>query len=1027
MNVLLSNTRLFLARVMAWPQDGDPVAYVNIHNTFTPEDMTKVRKHPKTGRHILPWAGRGCRSLDEAVKTVEFGVKNGSTKDIYFCTSTQAYAEQRTTTKGFVWYKAHRATENAVKMKSLFIDCDLIDGKTEENKDKGYESKTEFVTALAAFLKATGLPKPTIIVSSGGGFHMYWTLLRALTPQEWLPLAYALQEATRRHGFKCDSQCTIDAARVLRVPGTKNFKYDPPRDVTFAGNPVEFDYSNEKIETILKPYTVAVPYTMLNAAMTILPPKAAIQGISDLASGIDTSNMAPVKLDSLVLHCGFIAEALATGGAGFQNPLWNLSVLISTFTEGGRVDAHRMSSGHSHYGPGETDELYDRKLAEKNTKNLGWPKCATIAASGCTACATCPLMGQNKSPLNFGDKVTPQPVAQPALAGFSGANPAPSNQQAATNPNLLVVPGTGSQDPDLPDGFLRNAGGVILYAHHHEDGTSTWLPVTRYPMADPWLQRDPWSLNFTSETEHGKTSTVSVPLADVGTSEMKKALQSQGFMVLGGPRGFNILSEFIMAWINKLQTSAGNIITSVPFGWLTKHGNLKGFVYGGKLHTPTGEEVSSNTDPELQRQFSPEGDRLPWIEAARMITVQKRPALDAILASAFAGPLVRSTGHSGLLLSAYSIESGIGKSTALKVAQAVWGDPVKAVQSLSDTQNSVLNKLGELRSLPVYWDELKSDEDAKRFVDTVFRLTLGKEKSRMTSKVTQRTPGTWQTVMVAASNESLLDAVAYKTRATTAGVYRVFEYTVEKAKPGAPGQIDPTVAQRMLAKLHDNYGNIGLEYASYLGRNHQAVEKDMGTMLSNVGKEVGMHADERFWVALIATLLLGARYSNFLGFTSIDEVALKAFLYQTLREMRSQRNSQPVDLRNVVNVVNILARFINENRARNTLVTNIIHRARGKPPVGAVQVLSDANRLDVIRVHVGQQDKIIRMGQAYLFDWLQQNNYPRHVILKAISDELKGVQLNGRLGAGTPFANASEYLIEIDMSGSPLMNFIDEA
>jgi hypothetical protein len=25
-------TKLFLARVLAWPQDGDTVAYVNIHN-----------------------------------------------------------------------------------------------------------------------------------------------------------------------------------------------------------------------------------------------------------------------------------------------------------------------------------------------------------------------------------------------------------------------------------------------------------------------------------------------------------------------------------------------------------------------------------------------------------------------------------------------------------------------------------------------------------------------------------------------------------------------------------------------------------------------------------------------------------------------------------------------------------------------------------------------------------------------------------------------------------------------------------
>lgn len=545
-------------------------------------------------------------------------------------------------------------------------------------------------------------------------------------------------------------------------------------------------------------------------------------------------------------------------------------------------------------------------------------------------------------------------------------------------------------------------------------------------MIEPWMQRDPWSLNFTTETEFGRLSQINVPCKDVGTAEMKKTLQEQGFMVGGGPSGFNKLSDFIMSWINKLQSTKDSIIHSVPFGWLVRSGAVKGFVYGGKLHTPQGEEIASNTDPELQRQFSPEGDMQPWIDAARMITDQKRPALDALIASAFGAPLVRFTGHPGLLMSAYSMESGIGKSSALKVAQAVWGDPVKAIQSLSDTQNSVLNKMGELRSLPVYWDELKSDEDAKRFVDTVFRLTLGKEKSRMTSKVTQRTPGTWQTMMVSASNESLMDTIAFKTRATTAGIYRVFEFTVTPATANGPGQIDPTVAQRVIAKLHDNYGGIGFEYAGYLGSNHPQIEADVGATLSNIAKEVGMKPDERFWVSLIGCTLLGARYSNFLGYTDIDEVALKSFMYDTLKEMRGQRATQPVDMRNVVNVVNTLARFLNENRARNTLLTTTIHRSRGKPAAGAVAIVGDSSRLDALHVHIGVNDRILRIGQAYLFDWLAANNYPRHVFLKALQAELGATTLTGRLGAGTSFANAAEYLVEIDIAGSALMNFLDE-
>lgn len=1028
------SAKQFLARVVAWPQEGEPPAFINIHNTFVPSDLSTLRKD-KEGNPIYPWAGLACRSLNEAAKVVVSSTTRQGVRDIYFCTSTQRFAEEKVSQKGFKFFKATRAAENAVKMKAIFIDVDLTEGK--KDKSKGYDTKEDMSKAISAFLRDTGLPKPTVMVFSGGGIHIYWVLMEALTIDKWMPLAYALAEATKRHGLKCDTACTVDAARILRVPGTLNHKYDPPRKVTMLGNPLDFDYLNSKLEAILEPYKVQVPYSMLNSAMSVLPPRPPLDGPSELSAGIDMSAYEPVDLDTILPSCGFLNEAVATGGATYNNPLWNLTTLISVFTKGGRVDAHRMASGHPSYGPGETDDLFDRKEDEKNKKNMGWPRCATIAATGAPHCAACPLKPQNKSPLNFA--IRPhlhQPVggfSQQAQANLSSQGVSPSG---ATTPQPSVpatlaatlAPGTGATDPDLPAGYLRNAQGVILRPHAEEDGTTSWYPISTYPMANPYLQRDPtWTLNFTTETEFGKTCLISVPLKDVGTAEMRKAVQEQGLMVMGGQRGFTQLSDFIMAWITKLQSMKDTVVQSSSFGWVTTKGKTSGFVYGGVMHTPQGTETATPSDPELGRQMSPHGDKQPWINAAVMVTNQKRPQLDAILASAFAAPLVRFTGHAGLLMSAYSTESGIGKSTALKIAQAVWGDPVKAIQSLSDTQNSVLNKMGELRSLPMYWDELKSDEDTKKFVDTVFRLTLGKEKSRMTSRVTQRHVGSWETMLVSASNESLLDSIAYKTRATTAGIYRIFEYTVPPAPPKSAGQIDPTVAQRMLSKLHDNYGNIGLEYASYLGSNCQQVEKDVGTMLSQVAKEVNMLPDERFWIALIATILLGAKYSNAMGFTQIDEKRLKGFMYLALRDMRSTRTAAPVDMRDVVNVVNMVGRFLNENRGRHTLVTDVIWTGRGKPPANAVNIVADATKLEAIHVHVARDDHVLRIGQSYLNEWLTKHNYPRHVIVKAMEKELGAKSVNSRLGAGTIFANASEYLLEIDLKGSTLMNFIDEA
>lgn len=74
-------------------------------------------------------------------------------------------------------------------------------------------------------------PPPSAIVDSGGGYHCYWLFNEPypLTTDE------ARKEASKIQGawvkLMGGDTAAKDLARVLRVPGTKNYKYDPPRDV----------------------------------------------------------------------------------------------------------------------------------------------------------------------------------------------------------------------------------------------------------------------------------------------------------------------------------------------------------------------------------------------------------------------------------------------------------------------------------------------------------------------------------------------------------------------------------------------------------------------------------------------------------------------------------------------------------------------------------------------------------------------------------------------------------------------------
>ena len=391
-----AHAREYLARVLPWPEQPGQ-AYVNVHWTFQGQNFEKPA-----------WTGRAVSSVAEAINAVQFALKGANTRDIYVCLSTQRECEEKVSGKGHKYRAPIRNQENVAALKAIWLD---LDAKGEDKNS--YASLEDAAVALADFIRAVGLPRPSIVVGSGGGLHVYWVMSRALTVDEWKPLAFALAEATKRHGLKCDTQCTIDSARVLRIPNTLNRKTERPRPVKIAGTATDFDYNVERLEQALAPYKVAIPAALPAASFlenpALFPPRTPVND-NELGAGIDISKRTAVDLDSVAKECAFIHDAITSGGKDYTNPLWNLTTLIAVFAKGGRADAHRMGDKHPGYTKESTDELFDRKEREKAQKGLGWPSCQTISGSGCTACQACPHFAAGKSPLNLAGHVLPSQV-----------------------------------------------------------------------------------------------------------------------------------------------------------------------------------------------------------------------------------------------------------------------------------------------------------------------------------------------------------------------------------------------------------------------------------------------------------------------------------------------------------------------------------------------------------------------------------------------------------------------------------------
>ncbi len=367
----------FFSRVVVWPSPTVP-GFINLHYKNPTHAGMSGRPFTDLSQFLsmIPW----CNSHPKFVS------------DVYFCLSLQ---RQRGMTKDGRRVVAARHAQDALALKAIWIDLD--GNKTDPAR--GYPTLEAALTAFKKFLKDSKLPLPTFIVCSGGGYHIYWVSGKPLTLDEWRHYAEGLWALIQKHGLKADP-VTTDAARILRVPGTFNFKSQPPKQVTIEiAQPQDMDFA----VTLGWMKSVARSPRLPHGNVAILDPakfpKRPAVVDDPLGAGIESH----ILLDGMAVieQCPHFREALLYGGKDHDQGLWMQTVLATTFFNHGRRFAHRVSSKHSSYTPAETDEMYDRKLADRDAKGLGWPSCKTFENYGCKLCVACVHKEKIKSPLNL--------------------------------------------------------------------------------------------------------------------------------------------------------------------------------------------------------------------------------------------------------------------------------------------------------------------------------------------------------------------------------------------------------------------------------------------------------------------------------------------------------------------------------------------------------------------------------------------------------------------------------------------------
>lgn len=837
-----------------------------------------------------------------------------------------------------------REAEKSKQKKTLHLDLDCGHGKDFLSKSSALQ---EFVT----FCKEIHLPAPSIIVDSGNGIHVYWVLSEPIPASQWIPLAEALQGACDEHSFPVDNKVTSDAARILRAPETVNYKDIKHPKPCRVIREIDRDYRYEELLNVLRPWLQP-----LSSVST--PSNLPMVATEDLTEGVGYK-FSP-KAKHIVKECEVLKHQHETGGADVTSEiLWQQSLYLLAFCEDGYDYAHAISDQYQGYTFKETEQKWNQQVSKAARGKWGATLCTTFAKHMQDKCLDCPHNGLIKSPISLGKP--------------------PANE--------------------LPHSYWQTGNGLYRTS---EEETEMIAPFSVHEFTVNYdLEGEGLLLRFRASLG-GSDHHIDLPSHIMADSKSTYRHLAQNCLQLhmAQVRGFISLMS---TWTQQMQQAKMVRAASSELGWFER-GKRIGFITAGNIYWSDGSlEASNISSKKIASHYAAKGSIKVWTKIANYVVSQDRMSINIGIASAFASPLVKFTGVAGLSLALVSQASGTGKSTALKIAQAVWGHPIKGVNALSDTSNSVIKKLGILNNLPAYWDELRIREDVEGFIKLMFQLGQGKEKSRLTSATDFQDMGTWNLLMTVASNESLVDHLDHLVKSTDAGRRRVFEVSVDD-------HVDESALadnMAMFATLETNYGGVGVEYAQWLASHIEDVKHIVSQYMQYFTKQLSATSNERFWIAYMAATVTGAQVATKLGYVNFDIRGMIKYLsleFERMRESTKESSVAPTK-----QALNLLIEYTNIFTDSTVVVQELPKQGRSE-----YKILEYPERRPV-QIEIGRKDHRMRVNRAHFIDWVYKKGGQPTAVLTELSKLLPNMfETRASLGKGVP-NNTAPRIVVLDI------------
>ena len=732
--------------------------------------------------------------------------------------------------------------------------------------------------------RKNGFPDPTFVMASGWGVHLLWCSAEILGMDEWTNVAERLKAVAQHYHLPVDLQPITDPSRSLRPPGTTNWR-DPatPRKVVIIAKNdlVEFE--------------------------RMLPP---IKGPGRLAhlgqlDPVPRKPLPPWRMEDVAKKCAVLDWVRSTAGANCSEPQWRSVLQLCAFAEDGRHMAHELSKGYPSYNFYATERKFDdvKSQIDKDV-SIGPHTCKWLQSQfGDGRCVGCKYSSRIRTPAE--------------IESFETAVPS-SKFTSVDKP----VPGS-----NLEFGLYELLPEEVLA----EDGSSktvlAWHRVAPYVLED--ITSDEWIgaagletfVKFKVRHKEGRSFPATIDMAKVyDARSMKQTLAKVGMDQADDPQSF-------FRFLQEIRTNLGSTVAKA-YRHLGIHPSLDDrhgrdryeFVHGATVYLPGGGTREVGQWPveysELASAFTTTGSRELWRSTLDKVCDDPRPTVHAVLGISAGAPFVKFTQFDSLVCVLWSPNTGVGKTTLLKVAQSLWGSRER-IGSSEDTQASLSRKLGILHSLPAFADEHRALSKLNESMGQIFALERGTERLKCTKDSNLREQMRWRNVIMFASNFSLLDRMARSSHGAP-GVARVIQLYLDSKTSGCPD-----INYNDMSALDNNYGwaaeTVGRAIADKPGQYHT---EQIGALYQKIfdalskDKDTASAANDnslRFLIALAAVSLYGGQLLKDGGDMPRwnPGLALQAFV-RAAKGMATTLRGLHFDL----SPIQVLANYVSSNRHR---------------------------------------------------------------------------------------------------------------